>query len=91
MYKEVKINIQKLIKKKKRDFDQEKLRENLGKPKEVWKALKSLGLPSSLSNFSQRWGKISFDEKTNNNSFKDFYANLAPNLTNFPMPLIKLV
>ena len=27
-------------------------------------------------------GKISFDEKANNNSFKDFYANLAPNLGN---------
>ena len=35
---------------------------------------------SSLSNFSQRWGKMSFDEKANNNSFKNFNANLALNL-----------
>ena len=64
LYKEAKINVQKLIKNKKGDFYQEKLRGNVGKPKEEWKALKSIGLPSSLSNFFQRWEKISFDEKT---------------------------
>ena len=46
LYKEAKINVQKLIKIKKRDFYQEKLREKVGKLKELWKALKSLGLPS---------------------------------------------
>ena len=35
LYKEAKINVQKLIKNKKRDFYQEKLRENVGKPKEL--------------------------------------------------------
>ena len=50
LYKEAKINVQKLIKNKKRDFYQEKLRENVGKPKELWKALKSLGLPSIQDN-----------------------------------------
>ena len=35
----------------------------------------------SLSNFSQRWGKNFFDEKTNN-SFKNLYANLALNSVN---------
>ena len=39
LYKEAKINVQKLIKNKKRNFYQEKLRENVGKPKELWKAL----------------------------------------------------
>ena len=56
LYKEAKINVKKLIKIKKRDFFQ----ENVGKPNELWKALKSQGLPSknnpSLSSFSQRWG-----------------------------------
>ena len=84
LYKEAKINVQKLIKNKKRDFYQEKLRENVGKPKELWKALKSLGLPSKITPVSQVSLKdgetISFDEKTNNNSFKNFYANLALNL-----------
>ena len=36
-----------------RDFYQEKPRENFGKPKELWKALKSLGLPSKISPVSQ--------------------------------------
>ena len=31
---------------------------------------------------SQKWGKILLDEKVNNNSFKNFNANLAPNLVN---------
>ena len=56
------------------------------KPKELWKALKSLGLPSKITPVSQVSLKdgetISFDEKTNNNSFKNFYANLALNLVN---------
>ena len=35
LYKEAKITVQKLIKNKKRDFYQEKLREYVGKPKEL--------------------------------------------------------
>ena len=81
MYKEAKINAQKLIKIKKRDFYQEKLRENVSKPKELWKAHRSLGLASKIAPVSQvslKGGeKISFDEKTKYNSFKSFYANLA--------------
>ena len=86
MYKKAKINVEKLIKNKERDFYQEKLRGNVGKPKELWKALKSLGLPSKITPVSQVSLKdgetILFDEKTNNNSFKNFYANLALNLVN---------
>ena len=36
LYKEAKITEQKLIKNKNRDFYQEKLRENVGKPMELW-------------------------------------------------------
>ena len=67
MYKEAKTNVKKLIKIKKRDLYQEKLRKNVGKPKELWKALKSLGLPSEITQASQvslkEGEKISFDEK----------------------------
>ena len=38
--------MQKLIKTKKKTLFEEKLKANVGKPKELWKALKSLGLPS---------------------------------------------
>ena len=39
--------------KTKKDLYQEKLRENVGKPNELWKALKSLGLPSKINPVSQ--------------------------------------
>jgi len=46
LYKEAKYSVMKLIKDKKNQFYKLKLKENIGKPKELWKALKSLGLPS---------------------------------------------
>ena len=61
-----------------------KLNDNIGKPKELWKSLKSLGLPSK---HGAVWniclGKdndICFHPKTNAEKFKDFFANLATNL-----------
>ena len=42
-------NVQKLIKQKKIEFYNAKLTESIGKPKELWKALKNLGLPSKKS------------------------------------------
>ena len=84
LYKESKINVQKLLKMKKKTSTKKKVGENVGKPKELWKALKSLGLPSKITPVSQVSLKdgetISFDEKTNNNSFKNFYANESLNL-----------
>ena len=74
LYKEAKYHALKLIKEKKKQFYKEKLKENIGKPKELWKALKSLGLPSKKgSNMAnvclKKDDKINFDEKTNANSF----------------------
>ena len=74
-----------MINEKKKQFYKEKLKENIGKPKELWKALnKSLGLPSkkgSVSNIClKKYDKISFDDKTNANTFKEFYCNLANDL-----------
>ena len=73
------------------DFYQEKLGDNVGNPKELWKALKSLGLQSKITSVSQvslkDCEKVSFDEKTNNNSFYNLYASLALNLVNtLPLP-----
>ena len=86
MYQEAKINVQKLIKNEKRDFYHRKLRENLGKPNELWKDLKFVGLQSKVTpvyQVSLKDGEtISFDENTNNNSVKSFNANLALNLVN---------
>ena len=53
---------------------------------ELWKPLKSLGLPSKITPVSQVFledeEKTLFDEKTNSNFLKKFYANLALNLVN---------
>ena len=52
------------------------MRENIGKPKELWKAHKSLGFtakitPVSLSSLKD--GEKYDDEKANNTTFKNFY------------------
>ena len=44
LYKEDKYHAVKLIKQKKSQFYKEKLNGNVGKPKKLWKTLKSLGL-----------------------------------------------
>ena len=84
LYKEAKYHAVKLIKQKKSHFYKEKLKENIGKPKELWKALKSLGLPSKKGTISniclKKDDKICFDDKTNANTFKEFFCNLASDL-----------
>ena len=73
-----------MIKNKTKNFFTGKLNENIGKPKELWKSLKSLGLPSKKSSCSTiRLEKdviLSFDPKANAEIFKDFYSNLANDL-----------
>ena len=73
-----------MIKDKKKNFVIRKLNDNIGKPKELWKSLKSLGLPSKESSSAmiclEKDGILSFDPKTNAEIFKDFYSNLANNL-----------
>ena len=84
LYKQSKYLAMELIKEKKQKFYKERLRENIGKPKELWKALKSLGLPFkkvSISNTSLKMDdKTSFDDKTNAYTFREFFCNLASDL-----------
>ena len=73
-----------MIKDKQKNFVIGKLNDNIGKPKELWKSLKSLWLPSKESSSTticlEKDGFLSFDPKTNAEIFKDFYSNLANNL-----------
>ena len=41
--------VQNLIRKKKREFDETNLREKINKPKELWQTLKSMGLSSKAA------------------------------------------
>ena len=80
-----------MIKDKKKNFVIGKLNDNIGKPKELWKSLKSLGLPSKANSSAticlEKDGILSFDPKTNAEIFKDFYSNLANNLVKkLPIP-----
>ena len=74
-----------MIKNKEKNFVVGKLNENIGKLKELWKSLKSLGLPSKKARSSsticlEKEGILSFDPKANAEIFKDFYSNLANDL-----------
>ena len=44
LFKEARNNVESLIKNKKNTFFENKLKENIGKPKELWKTLNDLGL-----------------------------------------------
>ena len=64
-------------------FD-DKLSENIGKPKELWETLKSLCMPQktliSSINAVEGNNALTFDRKTVAKMFKDFFSNLAESL-----------
>ena len=68
-----------MIKKKKKNFIDTTLKDNIGKPKELWKSLKKLGLSSQSDSQADicltKDGNLSFDPKTNAEIFKDFFSN----------------
>ena len=84
LFKAARNSTQSLIYKKKKLFFKEKLNENIGKPKELWKSLNSLGLPSKNKSGSKIClndnGKLNFEAKVNANIFKNFFSNLADDL-----------
>ena len=91
LFKEQRTNVQNLIKSKKQIYYKNKLQQNVAKPKELWKTLKSLGLSNKSScptkTCLQKDGVKHFDDKTNATIFKDFFCNLAENLVSkLPIP-----
>ena len=61
----------------------EKLEENIGRPKELWRTLKSLGLSKTNSSPKiclEKDNNLSFDHKEIAETFKDYFSNLASNL-----------
>ena len=76
--------MQKLISYKKKKFFENRLNDSIGKPKELWKALKSLGLPSKTSVCGTTALKVknttSFETKSTLDVFKNYYSTLAENL-----------
>ena len=76
--------MQNLIAKMKKEFVENKLKECIGKPKDLWKAIKSLGLPSKsgrcIVGALTENQIVKHDTKSILKTFKRFYSNLAGNL-----------
>ena len=65
-------------------LNKKKLSECIGKPKELWKALKSLGLPNKTASCEVSALKVNKTVQRDSNlvlgGFKDYHSNLARNL-----------
>ena len=83
-YKKVKYQVQNLIRKKKREFYETNLRQKINKPKELWKTLKFMGLPSkavTASNICLKdKNEIVFNATKNCSISKNYFSSLAHNL-----------
>ena len=84
LYKKSKYDALKLIASKKQAFFEEKLSETIGKPKELWESLKSLGMPKRtvISNFNaiEENDTLTYDTRSISKIFKNFFSNLAKSL-----------
>ena len=84
LYKKAKYNTLKLIAAKKRAFFDDKLSENIGKPKELWETLKSLGMPQKtlISNFNavESNNALTFDKKLQQ-KYSKISSQIQPNLS----------
>ena len=76
--------VKNLIAKKKKEFFGNKLKECISKPKDLWKAIKSLGLPNKsggcIIGVLAENQIVKHDTKSILKTFKSFYSNLAGNL-----------
>ena len=83
-FKVAKMHLQKMIVKKKKSYSEEELGKNRNKPKELWKALKSLS-PSSVKVrkckiYLKKDDKNQFRALENANTFKRSYSELPEDL-----------
>ena len=81
IYNAARYKLQKMIINKKEHFFENKLTESIAKPKDLWKALWSLGLPSKTSSQEVNALKIRNTVEHDVNSiledFRDYYSVLA--------------
>ena len=94
-YKKVKYQVQNLIRKKKREYYETNLRQKINKPKEPWKTLKSMGLPSKAVTAPKLCLKdkneIVFNAKKNATSLKIIFQVLQKTLYISKLPLSNIV
>ena len=84
IYKEARNDVQRTIKRNKKQYLKEELSENIAKPKELWQTLKSLGLPNKKNSPSNMFLKnktdLLFDSLSVTETFKKYYSSSAENL-----------
>ena len=84
IYNKARNKSQKLILQKKREYFENKLKENIAKPKYLWKTLKSLGLSKTFSDVQTNAigdnKRPKYDWKSVAQAFAKFYSNLAESL-----------
>ena len=84
IYKITRYEVQKLISYKQKTFFENRLSDSIGKPNELWKGLKSIGLSSKTSFCGTTALKVknstSFETKLTLDVFKNYYSTLADNL-----------
>ena len=79
----VRNTVQNLIRKKKKAYFDEKLKEITANPKKLWKTLKQLGLPEKrlpCTDVCPKVEDLKFDPFTISELFKKLYSNLANDL-----------
>ena len=85
-FRKARNRLQAMIKNKKRNYITNKLSENIAKPKELWKNLSQLGLPSKKKANTKiclkENGELKLDSKSNCKIFKEFFETLSTNLVN---------
>ena len=90
LYKKPRYEVQKLISYKKKKFFENRLNDSIGKHKELWKALKSLGLPSKTSvcgtTALKGKNKTNFETKSTLDVFKNYYYTAENLLRKLPTP-----
>ena len=85
IYKTARYEVQKLMSYKENKFFEKRLNDSIGKPRELWKALKSLGLSSKMSICGIAALKVksttSFETKSTLDVFENYSSTLADNLS----------
>ena len=80
-YKKACYEVKELIAEKERNYFETKLTKNIGKPKELWKTLKTLGLPNKVSiatiNALKDDKVVKHDPKSISKVFQTFFTNMA--------------
>ena len=87
IYKNARNKLYRLIlKKKNKDYFENKLKENIAKPEDIWKTLKSLSLSKKFSVVQTKAiednKRLKYDLKSVAQTFAKFYSSLAESLLN---------